>query len=265
MDTRPWSTFTAEQALHEGEEVWHSDPLVSVAGEAYPPRFRVSLTCVATQLEVCVPVCVQQGGFMTADAALGVNPASCLATHGRAINGVVSGRNPPLAIIIARVPDSIRVRPDGTWEWVTAGWGWGFPPLPPERIAELEAEATPEQRLRWEEQRKREVRRLSEVKRRMSEDWRSEVLPQLRDIAELMSLRGLSRAELIKELRKTWSRSQAYEMVNMALEAGVISAEEGAVPPVPLWNRLEPAPAPPISDPVSTAFDIYDSVLPWST
>ncbi|MGA5473842.1 hypothetical protein ACPCUK_34365 [Streptomyces arboris] len=98
-----------------------------------------------------------------------------------------------MAIIIARVPDSIQVQPDGTWAWVTDAWAWGLPPLPSERIAMLEAAASPEQRHRWKEQRKREVRRLSEVKRRMSEDWPGQVLPQLREIAELMRLRGFSR------------------------------------------------------------------------
>lgn len=266
VDSRPWSVFGAEPAIHDGEEVWYSDPLVTVAGEAYPPRFRVALRCPNTETEVCVPVRVHEGGFTTADAPVRVNPSSCLAAHGKAIHGVVSGRTPPLAIIIARVPDSIKVQPDGTWAWVMAAWAWGLPPLSPERIARLEAEVSSEQRLRWKEQRKREVRRLSEVKRRMSEDWHGQVLPELRDIAELMRLRGFSRSALIYELQKTWSRSHVYEMVNLAVETGIIRFDERAEAPrqaVPLWNKQGAKLAPPAGDPASPILDIYSSEPHW--
>ncbi|MEU9671771.1 hypothetical protein AB0E25_40955 [Streptomyces bobili] len=171
-----------------------------------------------------------------------------------------------MAIIIARVPDSIKVQPDGTWAWVTAAWVWGLPPLSSERIEMLEAAASPEQRQRWKEQRKREVRRLSEVKRRMSEDWHGQVLPQLREIAELMRLRGFSRSDLIYELQKTWSRSQAYEMVNLAVETGIIHFDERAEAlrqAVPLWNRQEAKLATPAGDPTSPTLDIYSSKPHW--
>ncbi|MFF1909448.1 hypothetical protein [Kitasatospora sp. NPDC058218] len=238
---RPWGSWVeARPTFHEGEEAWLSDTLVPVAGEAYPPRFRVAVTCRVTDVTVCVPVRIERGGFVL--PGIEVTP-SCPEAFGEAVPAVIRGRAPWLARLIAMVPDSIEIVSDGSWRWVPAAWGWGGPTVEP-GLAELDKPAvgsTPEQERAWAEQQKRERARLSEVKRRMSTEWHEETVPGLEEYAEYVRHRNWSRAELAAfcEKDRNISRAEAQRQVALAVELGLIPLGKGreVAIPLPRWNR----------------------------
>ncbi|WNV90306.1 hypothetical protein [Umezawaea sp. Da 62-37] len=240
VDSKPWQKVLVEPALHEDEEDWHSDAPVAVAGEAYPPRFRIALTCKRTNIEVCIPVHVRQGGFVIPEG-LAVNPSSCAAVHGKAVYDVMTaGSVPPLARVIAMVPDSIRLKSGGGWEWVPTRWAWGF--APPDQVEQIQSTLTPEQRTRFADQQRIEAKRLAQVKRRMSANWQNEVLPHLQDIAEYLLNRSIPNSQFVRELQaKGYSRSQVYEDLRTARELGLFPSDDGRPPSyaVPQWNRPE--------------------------
>ncbi len=232
LPTRPqaWERVVAKPVRHDGEETWHSDRLVAIGGDWYPPRFRLSLTCGSTKVSACVSVRVERGGFLfsTPDVTPG-----CPETFSKTAHKIMSGGSPTLARLIAMVPDAIVVLADGRWHWSVLAWAWApEESLPPElkgSLSHLEQQAEPKTRNGVAEGAKGKERRFREVKRRMRQSWWKQVLPELYDYAELMRLRGLSRNGLIDTLQKmNLSRSQAYAKVALAAEVGLLG--DGARP-----------------------------------
>ncbi|MCX4531094.1 hypothetical protein [Streptomyces sp. NBC_01669] len=227
----PWTWVEAVPSFHDGEEDWQSDQLVAVGRKGYPPRFRIAITCRTTDTAVCVPVHIVTGGFTVPDLQV---TAHCPEGYATAIPPVMKGRYPFLARALMMVPDSVEVAPDGTWSWVPASWGWGGP-IPERAVmskAEVRSAATPEMLREMNERDRREEELFSDIKRRLSPKWKRDIVPRLKEYADFMVIRGISRAELAAEIevRENISRSEAHKRLALAVEIGFIPTRDGHAP-----------------------------------
>ncbi|MER5758769.1 hypothetical protein [Streptomyces sp. NPDC002082] len=107
--------------------------------------------------------------------------------------------------------------------------------------AEMVAAASPAQRRAWAEREEREKKRLAEVKRRLSDSWQDEVVPQLEEYAEFMKHRGFSRTGMAEYLVRAGeaSRAKAFKLLAIAEEIGLIPTRDGLSPfyELPRWNQ----------------------------
>lgn len=132
MNTYWTGGMSVEPAHHDGDQPWYEEALVSVAGRLFPPRFRISLRCAATKIEMCTAVEVEQGGFIEPDNATSVAGLS---------SGVekdyvrASARKLALPLALATMPDDAFEQSSQGWTWAVAGWSPGSASAPPRSTA----------------------------------------------------------------------------------------------------------------------------------
>ncbi|MFJ4839312.1 hypothetical protein [Streptomyces sp. NPDC088746] len=95
--------------------------LVSVAGRLFPPRFRISLRCAATEIEMCTAVEVEQGGFIEPNNAISVTGLSSGWRRTTSAPPPASSRCQSHA---RRCPRTFEQSSHG-WKWGVDGWSPG--------------------------------------------------------------------------------------------------------------------------------------------
>ncbi|WLQ38582.1 hypothetical protein P8A18_34225 (plasmid) [Streptomyces castrisilvae] len=156
--------MSVEPAHHDGDQPWYEEALVSVAGRLFPPRFRISLRCAATKIEMCTAVEVEQGGFIEPDNATSVAGLS---------SGVekdyvrASARKLALPLALATMPDDAFEQSSQGWTWAVAGW-------------------SPGSTMRTSPADSRQTALLEELRRRCGPKWWSIYLPRIEKTAEIV-------------------------------------------------------------------------------
>ncbi|MGY0234249.1 hypothetical protein [Longispora urticae] len=240
---RAWTAVSVEPGLHEGEEIWHEDRLVLLAGGLYPPRFRLALTCQTTGVKVCVPLRIESGSIQVGEA-LAVTGVSSVIDHAQAIQAIARGPLATAVAMIAGTPGLLKIEPDGRWRWVPIRWAWG-PPPPASSSEEAQRMAEARATDQYRREAARDAQRLAEVKRRMSSKWHTLDWPRLNEVAQAIleaRAQGKSNREAIESLRTTKYRARSilYEDMRTAIEIGLIPPADGHVRHVlPWWNQRE--------------------------
>ncbi|MFI1213867.1 hypothetical protein ACH4UV_40635 [Streptomyces sp. NPDC020802] len=195
-----------EPAHHDGDEPWYEDDLVPVAGRLFPPRFRISMRCEVTKVEMCIAVTVDRGGFAEPDNAISVTGMSSGAEKDRVR---ASARKLALPLALATMPlRTFRQTPRG-WEWVATGWS-------PPAITKLADWANRDQ-----------LALLEELRRRTAPKWWSIYLPRIEKTAAIVwdAPAGWSTRRVIATLvcpATCVGRTQAYADLKTARELGLL-------------------------------------------
>lgn len=164
MNTYWTGGMSVEPAHHDGDEPWYEETLVSVAGRLFPPRFRISLRCTATEIEMCTAVEVEQGGFIEPNNAISVT-------------GLSSGVEKDYFRAAARklaLPLALATMPEDTFEQSSHGWKWGVDGW------------SPGSTMRTGLADSGQIALLEELRRRCGPKWWSIYLPRIEKTAEIV-------------------------------------------------------------------------------
>ncbi|MFJ2598785.1 hypothetical protein [Streptomyces erythrochromogenes] len=207
---RYWTQgMVAESTHHDGDEPWYEDTLVPVAGRLFPPRFRISLWCGATGVEMCVAVAIERGGFDEPDNAVSVTGIASGAEKDRVR---AAARKLALPLALASMPeDAIEETPSG-WTWAVDGWSPG---------ASMYTDTK-----NWTQD-----PLLEELRRRCSPKWWTVYLPRIEKTAQIVwdAPARWSTRRVITELvcPDTFvGRTQAYADLRAAREIGLLPPTE---------------------------------------
>ncbi|MFG7943653.1 hypothetical protein [Streptomyces cacaoi] len=195
-----------EPAHHDGDEPWYEDELVPVAGWLFPPRFRITMRCAATEVEMCLALAIDRGGFDEPENAISVHgPAS-----GPEKDRVrAAARKLALPLALAMMPlYTFRQSPHG-WEWAAAGW------CPPEFTSLADCADRDQLAL------------LKELRRRTGPKWWSVHLPRITETAKILRAApaDLSTRSVITTMvcpATHVGRTQAYADKRAAHELGLL-------------------------------------------
>ncbi|MEV7417704.1 hypothetical protein [Streptomyces sp. NPDC089919] len=191
---------------HHGDESWFGDRMVRVAGHLFPPRFRIFMKCDASQVEMCIALQVDQGGFIEQE-------------NGTTVHGVSSdqqkdqvraaARKLALPLALAMIPFGAARETETGWEWVAAAWS----PPAARKVGEHLAGA--------------QLLLLKELRRRTGAKWWDIYLPRIEETAFIVACapsEKSTRAVIVEDVcpRTCVSRTQAYLDLHAARELGLI-------------------------------------------
>ncbi|AWZ07462.1 hypothetical protein DRB96_26525 [Streptomyces sp. ICC1] len=198
-----------EPSHHDGDEPWYQETLVPVAGRLFPPRFRISLWCAVTEVEMCIAVTIDQGGVTEPDNAISVTGLSSGVEKDQVR---ASARKLALPLALATMPDvAFEETPHG-WKWVVDGW-------------------SPGSSMRTGLMDRDEILLLEELRRRCGPKWWSIYLPRIEKTAEIVweAPNDWSTRSVITKLvcpATHVGRTQAYADMKAAREIGLLPPAE---------------------------------------
>ncbi|MFJ7626562.1 hypothetical protein ACIQZN_08745 [Streptomyces sp. NPDC097595] len=194
---------------HEGDESWFEDEMVTVAGHLYPRRFRISIRCDASQVELCIGLEICDGGFTEQVGGTTVHGVTSDLDRDQVRTSV---RKLALPLALTMVPLAVRKTEKG-WEWTAEGWS--APPL------FKVGDHLPGHQLTL----------LKELRRRTGRKWCIEYLPRIHYAASIVR-----EAQAEKSMRRVIEedvcpqtcvgRTQAYQDLQAARELGWLPASQ---------------------------------------
>ncbi|MEV6758451.1 hypothetical protein [Streptomyces sp. NPDC051214] len=191
---------------HDGDESWFADGLVTVAGHAFPPRFRIWMRCNATGADMCIALEIDRGGF--------IEPENTTTVSGAASDGekdlIRSGaRRLAVPLALAGMPYGPVRRTESGWQWAAAQWA----PPPIGRLSDAMPGA--------------QLTLVKELRRRTGAKWWSIYLPRIEATAQIvwdapdnMSIRQVIKDRVCPGTRV--ERATAYQDLRTARELGLL-------------------------------------------
>ncbi|MFC9699292.1 hypothetical protein ACFTWD_01135 [Streptomyces sp. NPDC056943] len=194
-----------EPSHHDGDEPWYEEALVPIAGRLFPPRFRINMWCAATEVEMCIAVTIEQGGFTEPQNAISVTGISSGVEKDRVR---AAARKLALPLALATMPEDTFEQTSHGWKWVVVGWSPGSTDR--DQIALLE-----------------------ELRRRCGQKWWSIYLPRIKKTAEIVwqAPADWSTQRVITKLvcpTTHVGRTQAYADMKAAREIGLLPSPSTA-------------------------------------
>ncbi|MEU9615163.1 hypothetical protein AB0D56_26990 [Streptomyces sp. NPDC048209] len=200
--TSYWSEgLYVEVSDHEGDEEWFTDSMVKVAGYLFPQRFRISMRCRTSDVEMCIALESEFGGFTEQE-------------NGITIHGVrsdrerdqvrVAARKLALPLALAHMPFGPTRQTEEGWEWAASGWG-------PQAVRKVDDLPSPQLAL------------LKELRRRTGPKWWDIYLPRIKETARVVQQappHESTRKVITERVCKATcvSRTQAYKDLDTARE-----------------------------------------------